>query len=69
MLMSTLIVIHCVRIASMARTAAISVRVEDELKAAVEKAAKEDGRTVAQYVERVLIAHLRDKGYLPDEQR
>ena len=53
----------------MARTAAISVRVEDELKAAVEKAAKEDGRTVAQYVERVLIAHLRDKGYLPDEQR
>ncbi|KAA1052950.1 ribbon-helix-helix protein, CopG family [Azospirillum argentinense] len=48
----------------MARTAAISVRVEDEVKAAVEKAAKDDGRTVAQYVERLLIAHLKEKAYL-----
>lgn len=53
----------------MARTAAISVRVEEDLKAAVEKAAQEDGRTVAQYVERLLIAHLREKGlYSPKGQ-
>lgn len=48
----------------MARTAALSVRVEGEVKAAIVKAAKEDDRTVAQYVERVLIAHLREKGLL-----
>ncbi|KAA0675718.1 ribbon-helix-helix protein, CopG family [Roseomonas genomospecies 6] len=52
----------------MARTAAISVRVEEELKAALEKAAKDDGRTVAQYVERLLIAHLREKGLLPEKR-
>jgi hypothetical protein len=49
----------------MAKNAAISVRVEPEVKEAVEKAAKADDRTVAAYVERVLIQHLRDKGYLP----
>ncbi|WP_146208671.1 hypothetical protein [Azospirillum sp. TSO22-1] len=66
--MSTLIVTHCVQVAFMARTAAISVRVEEDLKAAVEKAAKEDARTVAQYVERLLISHLREKGlYSPKE--
>lgn len=52
----------------MARTAAISVRVEEDLKAAVEKAAKEDGRTVAQYVERVLVTHLKEKGFLSEKE-
>lgn len=50
----------------MARVAAISVRVEPAVKAAVERAAREDDRTVAQYVERLLIAHLREKGLLSD---
>lgn len=49
----------------MAKTSAISVRVADETKLAVEKAAEEDDRSVASYVERLLIAHLKEKGYLP----
>lgn len=45
----------------MARTASIGIRVEPELKEAIEDAAKADGRTVAQYIERLLIAHLKWK--------
>ena len=48
----------------MARTASIGIRVEPQLKEAVEKAAKDDDRTVAQYIERLLAAHLRKEGYL-----
>jgi predicted HicB family RNase H-like nuclease len=48
----------------MARTSAISVRVDDEVKTAAEKAAKEDRRTLANYVEKVLADHLRKSGYL-----
>lgn len=48
----------------MARAAAISVRVEDIVKEAVERLATADGRTVSQYVERLLVAHLKDKGEL-----
>ena len=48
----------------MAKTAAISVRVEPTLKDALEAAAKKDDRTLAQYVERVLTAHLRAEGLL-----
>ena len=39
----------------MARTASIGIRVEPELKAKVEAAAKADGRPVAQWIERLLI--------------
>ncbi|WP_163681134.1 YlcI/YnfO family protein [Magnetospirillum aberrantis] len=49
----------------MRKDAAISVRVTPDVKEAAEKAAKEDGRTLAAYVERLLAAHLREKGYLP----
>ncbi|WP_167630829.1 hypothetical protein [Leisingera sp. ANG-S] len=48
----------------MARTSAISVRVTEETKKAVEKAAAQDDRSVASYVERLLIAHLKEQGYL-----
>jgi hypothetical protein len=48
----------------MARTASIGIRVEPEVKAAVEKAAKSDDRTVAQWIERLMIRELREKGYL-----
>jgi uncharacterized protein (DUF1778 family) len=48
----------------MARTSAISVRVTEETKKAVEKAAAEDDRSVASFVERLLIAHLKEQGYL-----
>jgi uncharacterized protein (DUF1778 family) len=49
----------------MAKSSAISIRVTEATKAAVEKAAKEDGRSVASYVDRILIAHLKSIGYLP----
>ena len=42
----------------MARTAPITAHVEPGTKAAFEKLAKDDGRTLSQYVERLLIAHL-----------
>jgi len=49
----------------MARTASIGIKVEPEVKAAVEKAAKADDRTMAQWVERLIVRALRDDGYLP----
>jgi hypothetical protein len=39
----------------MPRTASIGIRVEPALKAQVEQLAKADGRTVAQWIERLLI--------------
>lgn len=48
----------------MAKTAAISIRVTDELKAALEAAAHDDERSMASYAQRVLAEHLREKGYL-----
>ncbi len=44
----------------MGKTAMLAMRVEPAVKEAIEKAAKADGRSVAQYVERILSAHLRD---------
>lgn len=52
----------------MARTAAISLRVEPDVKVAVEKAAKADDRTVAQWVERLMVRELRESGYLPQAE-
>ena len=52
----------------MARTAAISIRVEPALKAAVEKAAKADKRTVAQWVELLLVERLGEVGLLPKDE-
>lgn len=49
----------------MARTAAISIKVEPDVKAAVERAAAEDDRTMAQWVERLIIRALREQGHLP----
>lgn len=50
----------------MARDAAVSLRVEQAVKEALERAAKAEGRTVAQYVERLILADLRQKGELSD---
>ena len=47
------------------RTASIGIRVAPELKAAAEKAANDDHRTVASLIEKLLTEHLREKGYLP----
>jgi len=51
----------------MAKTSAISVRVSDQVKAAAEKAATDDSRSVASYAEKLLAEHLRAKGYLAAE--
>ena len=52
----------------MARTAAIGIKIEPALKEAVEKAAADDGRSMAQWVERLIIRALREQGYLPKPQ-
>ncbi|WEK03262.1 MAG: hypothetical protein P0Y65_13785 [Candidatus Devosia phytovorans] len=42
----------------MVRSAALSVRVEPAVKEQLEKAAKNDGRTLAAYIERIIVKHL-----------
>ncbi|CAO3357961.1 hypothetical protein [Azospirillum melinis] len=49
------------------RTAPIAIRTFPEVKAAAEKAAAADGRTLSQWVERALIARLKSDGLLSDE--
>ncbi len=49
----------------MARTNPLGVRVEPEIKEALERAAKDDDRSVSSLVERVLKSWLTEKGYLP----
>jgi hypothetical protein len=48
----------------MAKTAAIGIRIEPELKDAIEKAAKTERRSVASYIEKVLADELEKKGLL-----
>jgi hypothetical protein len=43
------------------RSAPLGLRVRPSLKAALERLAKEEGRTLANYVERVLEAHVTAK--------
>lgn len=61
---------HLLTIASdldMARTASLGLRIEPHVKVALEAAAKDQRRTVASYVELLLIEHLINNGYLKDE--
>jgi hypothetical protein len=51
----------------MARTNPLGVRVHPEVKLALEKAAKDDDRSISSLVERILTTWLRDNGYLPKE--
>jgi hypothetical protein len=51
-------------IAIMKKNVAISVRVSEAVKQAAERAAKDDTRTVASYVEKLIIDDLKAKGYL-----
>jgi hypothetical protein len=46
------------------RTASIGIRVEPDIKAAAEKAAADDHRTVASLIEKLLVEYLREQGYL-----
>ncbi|MBP7003435.1 hypothetical protein [Amaricoccus sp.] len=51
----------------MTKTATISVRVPEAVKAAAEKAAADDSRSTASLVEKLLTAWLRQRGYLPSD--
>ncbi len=48
----------------MVKTPSLGIRVQPETKAALEKAAKDDDRTVSSLVERIVREWLREKGYL-----
>lgn len=50
----------------MAKASAISVRVNDDVKDALLKAADRDGRSMASWAERLIISHLKKDGYLSD---
>ncbi|RWE54535.1 MAG: hypothetical protein E5V24_11385 [Mesorhizobium sp.] len=45
--------------------AALGLRIEPIVKDALERAAKDDRRTVAAYVEMLIVTELEAKGYLP----
>lgn len=47
------------------KSAPLGLRVAPSTKAALEKAASADHRPVASYVEKLLVEHLRARGYLP----
>lgn len=49
----------------MARTNPLGVRVTPDIKTALERAAKDDDRSVSSLVERILRAWLVEKGYVP----
>jgi len=53
----------------MRRDAAITTRVDTATKEAIVALAKQDGRSESQYLERLILAHLRDKGIEPDTPR
>lgn len=44
------------------KTAAISIRITPQMKQALEKLAKADGRSLANYVERILATVLKEEG-------
>lgn len=50
------------------KTAQINWRVEPELKAAAEKGAEAEGRTLTNLIERLLVEFLRKKGLWPPKQ-
>jgi len=49
----------------MARTASIGIRVKPAVKQAAESKAKEDRRTLAAYIELLIIRDLEESGHLP----
>ncbi|MDX8499865.1 hypothetical protein RFM99_15710 [Mesorhizobium sp. VK4C] len=51
--------------AKMVRATSIGIRLSEEVKAALDKAAKADRRTISAYVELLIIADLEAKGFLP----
>ncbi|WP_164841245.1 hypothetical protein [Sinorhizobium meliloti] len=48
----------------MVRNASLGIRIEEHVKKALEAAAKADRRTVAAYVEKLIVDDLETKGFL-----
>jgi hypothetical protein len=48
----------------MGKSPSLGVRVQPDTKAALEKAAKEDLRSVSSLIEKILVEWLREKGFL-----
>jgi hypothetical protein len=53
------------RITNVTKTNPLGFRVEPEIKAAIEKAAADDDRSVSSLIERILKEWLMRRGYLP----
>jgi hypothetical protein len=53
----------------MGKSPSLGVRVQPDTKVALEKAAKDDLRSVSSLIEKVLVEWLREKGYLPNGDR
>ena len=49
------------------KTAQIGFRISPEIKEAAEAAAADDHRSLASLIEKLLVAHLKKRGYLPKE--
>ncbi|MHB0705422.1 hypothetical protein WDZ11_01045 [Roseomonas mucosa] len=47
------------------KTAQVNLRLLPDLKAAAEKAAADDHRSLTSMIEKLLTDHLRERGYLP----
>lgn len=50
----------------MAKDKALGLRIEEKLKDAMERAAKDDHRSLASLIEKVMSDWLKEKGYLKD---
>jgi hypothetical protein len=50
-------------------SAVFMIRMKPSVKAAAEKAAEADNRSLAAYIETLLESHLRDEGYLPKSKK
>jgi len=51
------------------KSAVFMIRMKPSVKAAAEKAAEADNRSLAAYIETLLEGHLREKGYLPKPKK
>jgi hypothetical protein len=49
------------------KTAQVNLRIKPELKAAAEKAATDDHRSLTSLIEKLLSDYLKKRGYLPKE--
>ena len=47
------------------KSATLNLRIEPDIKEAAERAAADDRRSLTSLVEKLLVDHLRKKGYLP----